>query len=110
MAYTSQYVLLTAFLQFSSEQQLVKDEVCFLKVEYDIQLAHVAVVFVHLFNVAVDDLERNQLIVRGGTACDEEEGCISSIDYFAVWESFHQLRHCYIFTITVGFVETADGK
>lgn len=52
-----QHILLRALLQLSSNQELVKDEVRFLEVEDDVELAHVAVVLIHLLDVAVHDLE-----------------------------------------------------
>lgn len=66
------------------KQQLVEDEVCLLEVEDDVELADVAVVLVHLLNVAVDDFERDQLIVGRVAAGDEEERGISAIDDLGV--------------------------
>jgi hypothetical protein len=50
-----------------------------LEVEDDVELADVAVVLVHLLDVAVDDFERDQLIVGRVAAGDEEERGISAI-------------------------------
>lgn len=55
-----------------------------MKVEDDIQLAHVSIIFVHLLDVAVDDFEGDEFVVGGSTAGDEKEGCITAIHYFAV--------------------------
>ena len=63
LSYASKDILLAALLHFTSEEQLIKYEVCLLKVEYDIKLADVAVVLVHLLDVAMHDLESDQLIV-----------------------------------------------
>ena len=52
----SKHILLAALLHFSGDQQLVEDEVGLLEVEDDVQLADVAVVFVHLLDIAVDNL------------------------------------------------------
>lgn len=43
-----------------------------MEIEDNVQLAHVSVVFVHLLDVAVDDLEVDQFIVGGGTSGDKE--------------------------------------
>ena len=80
----SKHILLAALLHFSSDQQLVEDKVGLLEVEDDVQLADVAVVLVHLLNVAVDDFERDQLIVGRVAAGDEEERGISAIDDLGV--------------------------
>lgn len=55
----TQHILFTAFLHFASEEQLVEDEVCFLKVEDDVELANISVVLVHLLHVAVNDFQRD---------------------------------------------------
>lgn len=56
LAYASQDVLLTALLQFAGEEKLIENIICFCKGEYDVEFAHVAIIFVHLFDVAVNDL------------------------------------------------------
>ena len=85
MAYAPKYVLLTALLHLSSYEQLIEDEVCLLKVEDDVELANVAVVFVHLFDVSMDDLKSDELIIGGVAADDKEEGGIASVDDFGLW-------------------------
>jgi len=84
LSYTSQYVLLAALLHLTSQQKLVEDEVCLLEVEDDVELAHVAVVLVHLLDVAVDDFERNQLIIGGVASGDEEERSVAAVDDLGV--------------------------
>lgn len=84
LTYASQYILLTALLQFSGEQQLIQDEICLLEVEDDVKFADVAIVLIHLFHITVYNLEGDELIISGCAACDEEEGCVSSVDYFAI--------------------------
>lgn len=84
MTYTPQHVLLAAFLQLSGEQQFVEYVVGFCEREYNIELADVAIVLVHLLDVAMDDFEGNQLIVVGGAAGDEEEGGVSAVDDLGV--------------------------
>jgi hypothetical protein len=84
LAYAPQHVLLAAFLHLACQQQLVEYKVCLLKVEDDVQLANIAVVLVHLLDVAMDDLQRDQLIVCGGAPGYEEEGGVSSVDYLGV--------------------------
>lgn len=80
-----QYVFLATLLHFSGQQQLVKYEVGLLEIEYDVQLAHVAIVFVHLFYISMNDLESDELVVCRGAAGDEEERSISPIDHFGIW-------------------------
>lgn len=57
-----------------------------MEVEDDVELAHVAVVLVHLLDVAVDNLEGDQLIVGGVAAGDEEERGVSAIYDLGVWQ------------------------
>lgn len=80
----SENVLTATLLHFASQQQLIQDEVCLLEVEYDVELAHVAVVFVHLFNVSVNNLKGQEFIVGGICGCDEEEGGITAVDDLGV--------------------------
>ncbi len=82
---TPQHVLLTALLHLARQQQLIQYEVGLLEVEDNVQLAHVAVVLVHLLDVAVDNLQRDELVVRGGAAGDEEEGGVASVYDLTVW-------------------------
>jgi hypothetical protein len=72
LANTPQDVLFAAFLHLPRQQELIENKVCLLEVKDDVQLAHVAIVFIHLFHVAVDDLEADQLVVRGGASCNEK--------------------------------------
>lgn len=69
----AQDVLLTSLLELPCQQQLIKDEVCLLEVENDVQFAHVSIILVHLFNVSVYNFECDQLVIRGIAASDEEE-------------------------------------
>ena len=80
-----QHILLTALLQLPRQQQFVQDEVGFLEVEDDVQLAHVAVVLVHLLDVAVHDFQRDQLVVGGVGGGDEEEAGVAAVDDFRVY-------------------------
>jgi hypothetical protein len=72
-------------LHLASKKQLIEDEVRLLEVEYYVKLTDVAIVFIHLFNVTVDDLEGDQLVVGGVAASDEKQGGIASIDNLAVY-------------------------
>lgn len=83
-AYDTEHILLTAFLHLASDQQLVKYEVGLLEVEDDVELADVAVVFVHLLDVAVYDLEGDEFIIGGIGGGDEEERGISAVHDFSV--------------------------
>jgi hypothetical protein len=79
LANAPEHVLLAALLHLAGQQQLVEDEVGLLEVEDDVELADVAVVLVHLLDVAVDNLERDQLVVGRVAAGDEEERGIAAI-------------------------------
>jgi hypothetical protein len=81
---TPQHILLTALLQFARQQELIEYEVCLLEVEDDVQLANIAIVFVHLLDIAVNDLERDQFIVGGVTTGDEEQRCIATVNDLGV--------------------------
>jgi hypothetical protein len=86
LAYTAEHVFLAALLHFARQQKLIEDEVCLLEVEDDVEFAHVSVVLVHLLDIAMDNLERNQLIVGRIASGDEEERGISAIDDLGVCE------------------------
>ena len=73
LAYTAEHVLFAALLHFARQQKLIEDEVGLLEVEDDVEFAHVSVVLVHLLDIAMDDFERDQLIVGGVASGDEEE-------------------------------------
>lgn len=88
----SQDVLLAAFLHLPSEQQLIEYEICLLKVEDDVQFADVSVVLVHLLDVAMHDLEGDELVVIRGTAGDEEERGVATVDDFLVWRELKGLE------------------
>lgn len=81
----TKHILLTTLLHLAREKELVKDEVCLLEVEYDVKLADVAVIFVHLLYVAVYDLEGDELIVGGIGGGNKEERSISAVNDFCVW-------------------------
>lgn len=81
---TPQHILPTAFLHLTSKQQLVQYEIRLLEIEYDIQLADVAVVFIHLLDEAVHDLEGDELVVGAVAAGYEEEGGVAAVNDFGV--------------------------
>lgn len=81
---TPQHILLAALLQFPREEQLVQNEVGFLEIEDDVQLADIPIVFVHLFDVAVDDLEGDELVVSGVAAGDEEKRGVSAVNNLSI--------------------------
>lgn len=56
-----------------------------MEVEDDVEFADVAVVLVHLLDVAVDDFERDQLIIGGIAAGDEEERGIAAVHNLGIW-------------------------
>jgi hypothetical protein len=53
-----------------------------LEVEDDIELADIAVIFVHLLDIAVDNLQCDELVVVGCATGDEEEGSVAAVDNF----------------------------
>lgn len=57
LTYAPQDILLAAFLHLSRQQEFIQYEIYLLKIEDNIQLANVAVVFVHLFHVSMDNFE-----------------------------------------------------
>jgi hypothetical protein len=56
----------------------------FLKVEDQVQLAHVSEIPIKDFDVTMHDLERDQLVVRVRDGGDEEERGVATVDYFGV--------------------------
>jgi hypothetical protein len=68
----SQNVLFTALLQFPCQQELVQDIVGLGEGKNDVELADVAVVLVHLFDVAMDDFERDQFVILRRAAGDKK--------------------------------------
>lgn len=87
LANTSEDVLLAAFLHLTSEEELIENEVCLLKVEDNIELAHIAIIFVHLFDEAMHDLQGNELVIRRVYPGDEEKGGIAPIDNLGIFAS-----------------------
>lgn len=85
LSYTTQYVLLAALLHLAGKKELVQNEVSLLEVEDDVKLADVAVVLVHLLDIAMNDFERNQLIVSGVASGDEEERGVAAVDDLCIW-------------------------
>jgi hypothetical protein len=77
-------ILFARLLQLAREKYFVKNVVRLGEGEDDIKLAHIAVVFVHLFDVSVNNFEGNQLVVFGRAASDEEERSISAVDDLSI--------------------------
>lgn len=71
-------------MHFARQQKLVENEVGLLEIEDYVQLADVAVVFVHLLHIAVDYLKGDEFVVGGGASSYEKEGGIASVDYLSV--------------------------
>jgi len=85
LANAPQHIFLAALLHLTGQEEFVQDEICLLEVEDNVQLAHIAIVLVHLLNVSVNNLESDQFVVGGSTAGDKEEGGIATIDNLGVW-------------------------
>jgi hypothetical protein len=82
----SQDVFLAAFLELSGQQELVQNVIGFGEGEDDVELADVAIVFVHLFDVSVNNFESNQLVILRVAAGDEEQRSVSSVYDLGVWQ------------------------
>ena len=82
-----EHILLTTLLQLARQQQLIQNKVSLLEVEDDVEFADIAVVFVHLLDVAVHDFEGDELVVGRIGGGDEEEGGVAAVDYFGVCRS-----------------------
>lgn len=80
----TKHILLTALLHLASEQKLIQYEICLLKVEYYVQLANIAIVFVHLFNITMNNLQCDQLVIGRVAPGDEEERSVATIDDFGI--------------------------
>ena len=55
-----------------------------MKIEDDVELADVAVIFVHLLDVAVHDFKSDKLVVGGGAPNYEEERGVAAVDDLGV--------------------------
>lgn len=58
-----------------------------MEVENDVEFAYVAVILIHLLDVAVHDLEGYQFVIGSVYAGDEEQGCVAPVDNLGVWET-----------------------
>ena len=84
LADAPEHVLFATFLHLARQQKFIKDEVCFLKVENDVQLADVSVVLIHLFYITMYYLEGSEFVIGRRTASDEKEGGIASINNLSI--------------------------
>ena len=55
-----------------------------MEVEDDVELADVAIVFVHLFDVTVHNFQSDEFVVGGVAASDEEERRVAAVDNLCV--------------------------
>lgn len=85
LANTSEDVLLAAFLHLAGEEELIENEICLLKVEDNIKFAHIAIIFVHLLDEAMHNLQGNELVIGGVYSGDEEKGGIATIHNLGVF-------------------------
>lgn len=72
--------LLTRLLDFARQEHLVEDGVHLVKVEYEVQLAHVAEEGVQHLDEEVDGLEVRELVVVRVDARAEEEARVAAVD------------------------------
>jgi hypothetical protein len=84
LADAAKNVLFARLLQLAREKDFVENVVCFGKGEDNIKLAHIAIVFIHLFDVSVNNFEGDQLVIVGGAAGDEKERGISAVDDLSI--------------------------
>jgi hypothetical protein len=84
LTYAPEHILLAALLHLARKQKFIENEICLLEVEDDVELAYVAVIFVHLLNISMHDFEGNQLVIGGGATGDEEKGGITAVDDLGV--------------------------
>lgn len=80
----AEHILLRTLLHLARQQKFIEDEVGLLEIEDDVELADVAVVFVHLLDVAVHDFQRDQFVVCWVGRGDEEEGGVAAVDDFRI--------------------------
>jgi hypothetical protein len=73
LANTSEDVLLAAFLHLAGQKKLIENKVCLLEVEDNVKFAHIAIIFVHLLDEAMHDLQSDELIISGVYSGDEEK-------------------------------------
>lgn len=104
-----QEILLTALLHLTSNQQLVEDEIRLLEIKDNIQLADVAVIFVHLLDVAVHDFQRDKLVISAIDTGHEEEGSVTAVDYFHVYGEREREREVSYVGWRVGLVGGEEG-
>lgn len=53
------------------ENHFIENKVCLLKVEHDVQFAHILEIFVQCLNERVDELQQRKLVLRRITPYDE---------------------------------------
>jgi hypothetical protein len=92
LADAAKNVLFARLLQLAREKDFVENVVCFGKGEDNIKLAHIAIVFIHLFDVSVNNFEGDQLVIVGGAAGDEKERGISAVDDLSILV-FEEVAH-----------------
>lgn len=68
--------------------------ICFLEVEDQVQLAHIAKVPVENLDVSVDDLQRDELVVGGVDGRYEKQGGIATVDDLRVCSSVSDALSC----------------
>jgi hypothetical protein len=74
-----QHDLLVRLLNLARQKHLVKYRINLVKVEHEIELAHVAEESIQHLDEEVYCLEVCQLVVVGVDACAEEEPCVSPV-------------------------------
>ena len=86
MLQARQHHLLARLLNLAGEEDLVEDGVDLVKVEDEVELAHVAEEGVEHLNEEVDGLEEGQLVVVGVDACAKEKTRVPPVHDLVVAE------------------------
>lgn len=82
----SQHHLLTRLLNLPSQKNLIQNGIHLVKVEHQVQLAHVAEEGVEHLDEEVDRLEVGELVVVGVDTRAKEEPCVPPVDDLVVAE------------------------
>lgn len=71
------YFTATGLAKLAADHQLVPYEMSFLEVKYNVKLTDVAKILIEYFDVALDHLECDELVVVGVDQYRKEQICIS---------------------------------
>jgi len=86
MVQPRQHHILASFLDLAREEDLVENRIDLVKIENQVELAHVAEEGVQDLNKEVDGFEVSELVVVGVDADAEEEASVAAVDDLVVSE------------------------